>query len=47
MEDYIFLEDKLNEVLNSITFACLKMIHTPIMASEVTVLQEILQNCEK
>lgn len=49
MASYIFIEDNLNDILNSITFARLKIIHTSIISPQdlVNSLQEISQNLQR
>lgn len=49
MESYLFIEDNLNDVLNSITFARLKIIHSSIITPGdlILSLQEISQNLHK
>lgn len=49
MASYLFIEDNLNDVLNSITFARLKIIHTSIINPQdlVNSLQEISQNLQR
>lgn len=49
MENFILLEDTLSDILNSITFARLKIIHTSIITPEnlIAGLQEISQNLVK
>lgn len=43
IENYLYLEDNLNDLLNSITFARLKIIHSSILYLEhfMKALQEI------
>lgn len=49
MENYLYLEDNLNDIVNSITFARLKIIHSSILTPEhfMKALQEISQNLIK
>lgn len=49
MESYLFLEDNLNNILNSITFARLKIIHTSIISPDhlIAAMREISQNLVK
>lgn len=49
MENYLFLENNLNDILNSVTFARLKIIHSSIITPEhlISALQEISQNLVK
>lgn len=49
MESYLFLEDNINDILNSITFARLKIIHSSIISPDhlIAALQEISQNLVK
>ncbi|KAJ8977559.1 hypothetical protein NQ317_019134 [Molorchus minor] len=46
MESYLYVENQLDEILNSITFARLKIIHSSIISPEslITALHEISQN---
>lgn len=49
MESYLYIEDNLNDVLNSVTFARLKIIHSSIITPGdlITSLQEISQNLHR
>ena len=49
MASYLFIEDNLNDILNSVTFARLKIIHTSIINPQdlVDALQKISQNLQK
>lgn len=49
MASYLYIEDTLNDILNSITFARLKIIHTSIITPSdlVVSLQEISQNLQR
>ena len=49
MANYLYIEDTLNDILNSITFARLKIIHTSIITHQnlVSSLQEISQNLQR
>lgn len=49
MASYLYIEDNLNDILNSITFARLGIIHSSIITPDhlVTALQEISQNLRR
>lgn len=49
MASYLYIEDSLNDILNAITFARLKIIHTSIITpiDLITSLQEISQNLHR
>lgn len=49
MESYLFLENELNDILNSITFARLKIIHSSIITPKdlITSLQQISQSLQR
>lgn len=49
MENYLFLEDSLIDIIDSITFARLKILHSLILYPDhlITVLQEISENSVK
>jgi len=49
LESYSFIENEINDILNSITFAKLKIIHTSIITPKdlVSALQIISQNLQK
>lgn len=49
MASYLYIEDNLNDILNSITFARLQIIHTSIITPQdlVNSLQEISQNLQR
>lgn len=46
MESFLFIDDNLNDILNAITFARLKIIHSSIIAPDnlISALKEISQN---
>lgn len=49
MESFLFLEDNLNDIINSITFARLNILHSSILSPDhlIAALQEISQNLVK
>lgn len=49
MKSYLFINDKLNDILNSITFTNLRIIHSSISSPDhlITAVQEISHNLEE